>query len=160
MIALDLTPSILSISFHAYLYSQKLQKILLLHYRQEELLYQSGILLMIFPSTLDHPVHHYLLGDMNIIPQEFLADPLQRNPVYTLGIHNTCHQRWHQDAVTEQSFQTDSLNECLIVRSNIASYMMLFDCVHSWPNTDSFVNLIWKPLPAIPLALVSSIVRE
>ena len=39
--------------------------------------------------TLDHPVRHHLLRDMDIIPQEFLADPVQRKPVYILGIHDT-----------------------------------------------------------------------
>ena len=26
--------------------------------------------------TLDHPIRHHLLGDVDIIPQEFLTDPI------------------------------------------------------------------------------------
>jgi len=40
--------------------------------------------------TLDHPVCHDLSGDMDVIPQEFLADPVKRKPVYVLGIHDAC----------------------------------------------------------------------
>ena len=99
--------------------------------------------------TLDHPVRHYLLGDVDIIPQEFLADPIQRKPVYILGIHDTCRQGWSQDTVTEQIFRTVGLNDRLIVLASVDSYMMLFDCVHGWLDTDSFINFIRKPLPAI-----------
>ena len=35
--------------------------------------------------TLDHPVCHDLSGDMDVIPQEFLADPVKRKPVYDLA---------------------------------------------------------------------------
>ena len=99
--------------------------------------------------TLDHPVRHYLLRDMDVIPQEFLADPVQRKPVYILGIHDTCRQRWSQDAVPQQIFRTVCLNDCLIVPAGIDRYMMLFDCIHGWLNTDSFVDFIRKLLPAV-----------
>ena len=42
--------------------------------------------------TLDHPVCHDLSGDMDVIPQEFLADPVKRKPVYVLGIHDACRK--------------------------------------------------------------------
>ena len=99
--------------------------------------------------TLDHPVRHYLPGDVDIFPQEFLADPIQRKPVYIPGIHDTCRQGWSQDAVTEQIFRTVGLNDRLIVLASVDSCMMLFDCVHGWLDTDSFINFIRKPLPAI-----------
>ena len=33
-----------------------------------------------------------LSGDMDVIPQEFLADPVKRKPVYVLGIHDACRK--------------------------------------------------------------------
>ena len=86
---------------------------------------------------------------MDVVPQEFLTDPVQRKPVYILGIHDTCRQRRSQDAVPQQISRTVCLNDRLIVLAGIDSYMMLFDCVHSRLNTDSFINFIRKPLPAI-----------
>ena len=99
--------------------------------------------------TLDHPVRHHLLGNVDVVPQEFLTDPVQRKPIYILGIHDTCRQRRSQDAVPQQISRTVCLNDRLIVLAGIDSYMMLFDCVHSRLNTDSFINFIRKPLPAI-----------
>ena len=61
---------------------------------------------------------------MDIIPQEFLADPVQGKPVYILGIHDTGGQGWCQDAVSEQIFGTICLNDRLIVPAGIYSYMM------------------------------------
>ena len=81
--------------------------------------------------TLDHPVRHHLLGNVDVVPQEFLTDPVQRKPVYILGIHDTCRQRRSQDAVPQQISRTVCLNDRLIVPAGIDSYMMLFDCVHS-----------------------------
>ena len=40
--------------------------------------------------TLDHPVCHDLSGDMDVIPQEFLADPVKKKPIYVFGIHDAC----------------------------------------------------------------------
>src|SRR5699024_6559101 len=76
-------------------------------------------------------------------------DPVQRKPVYILGIHDTCRQRRSQDAVPQQISRTVFLNDRLIVPAGIDSYMMLFDCVHGWLNTDSFVDFIRKLFPAI-----------
>ena len=111
--------------------------------------------------TLDHPVRHHLLGDVDIIPQEFLADPVQGKPVCILGVHNTCRQRWSQDAVSEQIFRTVCLNDRLIVPSGIDSHMMLFYCIHGWLNTDSFVDFIRKLLPAVrPKEFLQFFVRK
>lgn len=99
--------------------------------------------------TLDHLVRHHLLGNVDVVPQEFLAAPVQRKPVYILGIHDTCRQRGSQDAVSEQIFRTVCLNDRLIVPAGIDSYMMLFNCIHSGLNTDSFVDFIWKSLPSV-----------
>lgn len=99
--------------------------------------------------TLDHPVRHHLLGNVDVVPQEFLTDPVQRKPIYILGIHDTCRQRRSQDAVPQQIFRTVCLNDRLIVPAGIDSYMMLFNCIHGWLNTDSFVDFIRKLFPAI-----------
>ena len=50
---------------------------------------------------------------------------------------------------SEQIFRTVCLNDRLIVPAGIDSYMMLFNCIHGRMNTDSLINFIRKPLPAI-----------
>ena len=98
---------------------------------------------------------------MDIIPQEFLTDPVQGKSVYILGIHDTVRQGWCQDATSEQIFGTVCLNDRLIVPAGIDSYMMLFDCIHGWLNTDSFVDFIRKLFPAVfPEELLQFFVRK
>ena len=48
-----------------------------------------------------------------------------------------------------RSLGRSAFNDRLIVLAGIDSYMMLFDCVHSRLNTDSFINFIRKLLPAV-----------
>ena len=86
--------------------------------------------------ALDHPVRHYLFGNGDVFPQEFLANPVQGKPIDIRGIHDTCRQRWSQDAVAEQILRTVSLNDRLIIHAGIDSYMMIFNCIHSRLNTD------------------------
>ena len=81
--------------------------------------------------ALDHPVRHHLPVDMDVIPQEFLADPVQGQPVYILGIHDTCRQLRSQDAVPQQIFRMVCFNDRLIVPAGIDSHMMFFDSVYS-----------------------------
>lgn len=50
--------------------------------------------------------------------------------------------------ITEHIFRMVCPNNRLIALAGVDNHMVLFDCVHGWLDTDSFMNFIRKPLPA------------
>ena len=99
--------------------------------------------------TLDHPVCHDLSGDMDVIPQEFLADPIKRKAVYVLGIHDACCKWWSEQAVTQQIFWAVCFYDRLVVPAGIDCHVMFLNGIDSRLYTDSFINLIRKLLPSV-----------
>ena len=77
--------------------------------------------------TLDHPVCHDLSGDMDVIPQEFLADPIKRKAVYVLGIHDACCKWWSEQAVTQQIFWAVCFYDRLVVPAGIDCHVMFLN---------------------------------
>ena len=71
--------------------------------------------------TLDHPVRHHLFGNVDVIPQEFLADPVKGKRIYILGIHDTCHVRdlsMVSFDVVWLSSANEYLNACILLETH------------------------------------------
>lgn len=100
-------------------------------------------------SQLDHPVCHNLTGNVDVVPLEFLTDPIQWQAICVLGIHDAGAKRRGDDTVSQQTFGSVCFYDCLIVLSGIDFHMVYFNSIDCRLHFHASVDLIRKLFPAI-----------